>query len=182
MAEETWEAQELPIREAVDLDEATVRIERRALRVGYEMVDEEGTKTPAGTRTVDLDPGTVAALKAWAKAQRKDRLAWGGAWRGGVPGKKGPVFTAENGAPVHADRVASRFATLVREAGVKPITFHGLRHTHIRILLDAGEPMFDIAKRAGHASVQQIISTYGAPLDGRGKRTAAAFAAAMQGQ
>jgi integrase len=168
--------------ESVDLKEGTVRIERRALRIGYGMVEAEGTKTEAGTRTIDLDPATTTALKVWAGAQRKERVRWGAAWRGGLPGKSGPVFTAEDGSPVKADHVQTRFARLVRDAKVKPIRFHDLRHSHISILLDAGEPMFDIARRAGHASVQMIISTYGHPLDGRGKRTAATFAAAVEGE
>jgi hypothetical protein len=42
--------------------------------------------------------------------------------------------------------------------------------------------MFDIAKRARHASANQIIQIYGRPLDGSDKRTAGAFAAAIAAQ
>lgn len=161
---------------AVDLVAGTVKIERRALRVGYQMVDVEGTKTTAGERTIDLDPGTVAALRRWAKAQKAERLAWGPAYT-----DSGYVFTTEDGRPVHADHVANRFRRLVRDAGLRPIRFHDLRHSHASVLLDAGEPMFDIAKRLGHSSVQMLISTYGHALDGRGKRTASRFAQAVEG-
>lgn len=139
-------------------------------------MDLEGTKTAAGERTIDLDPGTVRSLRRWQRAQKAERLAWGPAYT-----DSGSVFTAEDGTPLSGDHVSRRFPRLVEAAGCKPIRFHDLRHTHISILLDAGEPMFDIAKRAGHASVNMIISTYGHPLDDRGKRAASRFAQAVEG-
>ncbi len=39
----------------VDLDEAIARVRRVRYKVGYEMVEEERTKSKRGRRVVDLD-------------------------------------------------------------------------------------------------------------------------------
>jgi integrase len=52
----------------IDGDPGTVRIRRRRLQVGTRMVVEAGTKTSEG-RTIDLDPATVATLRAYRRAQ-----------------------------------------------------------------------------------------------------------------
>jgi hypothetical protein len=53
-------------------DAGTVQVARRRVRVGADERDIEGTKTPAGKRTVHVDPVTVAALKAWRNRQREE--------------------------------------------------------------------------------------------------------------
>ena len=66
----------------VGLRAATISVASRRTRVGYEMVERPGTKTVAGARIVDLDPATVAGLKAWRRVQAGEQPAWGGV--GGV--------------------------------------------------------------------------------------------------
>jgi integrase len=140
-------------------------------------------------RTVSLHPDTVEVLRAWANAQREDKMHWRrSGWQGGhPPGTKGrtkghgPVFTNEDGSPVHADHVATRFERLVRDAGVKRIRFHDVRHTHISLLLAEGEPVLDVAARVGHASATMTLNMYGHVIEGREAGTAAAFAKAIAG-
>jgi integrase len=165
----------------VDLEHATVSVRRARVRVRYEMVDRPSPKSKRGRRVIDLDPATVAVLKAWATAQRGLRLEWGVGWRGQVPPTKGKavVFTTEDGAPVHADTVATVFDRLVRQAGVPVIRFHDLRHTHASLLLAAGVPVKDVSERIGHASAAMTLDVYGHVLAGHGQRTAAAWAGIM---
>jgi integrase len=54
----------------------------------------------------------------------------------------------------------------VTEAGVKPITFHGLRHTHITMLLKSGVPVHVVSARAGHAKPSITLDTYSHLLGG----------------
>jgi integrase len=44
--------------------------------------------------------------------------------------------------------------------GVTPITFHGLRHTHISHQLMDGVHIKIVSERAGHASVGVTLSVY----------------------
>lgn len=140
----------------VDLDTATVSVRRVRIRVDGEMIEEARTKTSAGRRVVDLDDRTVAVLRRWQTDQKRERLAWGPAYRG-----SDAEFTAEDGAPLHADRVAKRFARLQSSVDVPKIRFHDLRHTHASLLLAAGTPVLDVSKRVGHAA-----ATFAAVMDG----------------
>jgi integrase len=47
------------------------------------------------------------------------------------------------------------FARLVKAVGVKPITFHGMRHTCATLLLQAGEPVKTVSERLGHKKPQE---------------------------
>jgi integrase len=108
-------------------------ITSRRTRVGYTMVDRAGTKTTAGSRVIDLDPETTAALKRWREVQTSERSTWGDAYLA-----TGYVFTAENGEPVHADHVMQRFERLLAAAKVPGIRFHDLRVRHEAPCIRAG--------------------------------------------
>ena len=70
----------------------------------------------------------------------------------------GLVFTTIDGTPLRPDGVTWRFARIVKLAGVKRISFHGLRHTHATDLLRAGVHPKIASERLGHSSV---AVTYG---------------------
>jgi integrase len=160
----------------LDLDAATMSVAGRRTRVGYEMIERAGTKTAAGARVVDLDPVTVEALKLWKKAQEAERLAWVDAYVHTTY-----VFTTENGEPVHADHVSQRFERLVADAGVPPIRFHDMRHTHATLLLKAGVPPHVVAQRLGHSSPALTLSIYSHVLPRQQSEAAAAFAKLVEG-
>ena len=56
--------------------------------------------------------------------------------------------------------VSEAFVKEVAAAGLKPITFHGLRHTHITLLLKLGVPVHVVSARAGHAKPSITLDTY----------------------
>jgi integrase len=73
----------------VDLEAATGRVVRRRLQVAGEMVETAGTKTRRGMRTVDVDEGTVAALRRWRLRRLEERLAAGEPWvESDLPGNR----------------------------------------------------------------------------------------------
>jgi integrase len=51
---------------------------------------------------------------------------------------------------------------LVATTKVTPITFHGLRHTHISHLLMEGVYVKLVSERAGHASINITLDVYAA--------------------
>jgi integrase len=52
------------------------------------------------------------------------------------------------------------FAKLLKEADVRRITFHGVRHTVATLLLQAGVPVHLVSARLGHSQTSQTLNTY----------------------
>jgi integrase len=132
-------------------------------------------------RKVDLDPATVTALRAWRTRQKRERLEAGEAWMGDPNVEH--VVTDELGAPMRASRLESGWASALRRAGnvgVPAIRFHDVRHTHATLMLNAGRPVHEVARRLGHRP-EQCLSTYAHLLAQQGQAGAAAFAAMVDG-
>jgi integrase len=161
----------------VDLDAATLRVQRRRVRVGTEMITGESTKTHKD-RTVSIDPDTVAALRRWQRQLHEERLAA----PPGVYAADSPwVFVDEIGRPTSADQVDGRWRRAMRnaDADLPRIRFHDLRHTHASLLLAAGVDPIAVADRLGHANATMVLTVYGHAIKSRGPSIAAAFADAV---
>lgn len=62
--------------------------------------------------------------------------------------------------------LSSRFARLVRRAGLSPLRFHDLRHTHASQLLRAGIDVKTVSARLGHSTAVMTLDVYGHVLPG----------------
>jgi len=114
-------------------------------------------KTKTSRRTITLPTITVQALRGHLKEQHEARLKLG---LGRDP--RGLVFARPDGQPMDADTLTKAFRRLVASAKVTPITFHGLRHTHISHLLMEGFHAKVVSERAGHAHVNITLGVYAA--------------------
>ena len=112
-------------------------------------------KTAAGRRRVELDPATIAALRAHRKRQAAERLGFGAGWR-----DHGRVFTRPGGEPLNADAVSIQFKRRAARLGLPPVRFHDLRHGWATMALEAGEHPKVVAEQLGHASVRVTLDTY----------------------
>ena len=92
----------------------------------------------------------------------------------------GLVFTSIDGAPLRPDGVTWRFAKLVSQAGVRRISFHGLRHTHATDLLRAGVHPKIASERLGHSSVAITMDIYSHALPGLQEEAAQRIDAALR--
>ena len=57
------------------------------------------------------------------------------------------------------------YSKLVKAGGVKPIKFHGLRHTCATVLLASGEAVPVVAERLGHARGSRTLDVYAHATD-----------------
>lgn len=156
-----------------------VDLERRELHVRQQLVQSGGTtvvgkpKTKGGEdRVVDLDERTVAALLTHQLRQAVERDAWGAAWH-----DTGLVFTREDGAALIPEYVTRHFQRLSREAGLRVVRLHDLRHGQASLALAAGVPLAVVSKRLGHSSYHLTADTYSHLLHGVGRQAAEAAAA-----
>ena len=145
----------------VELDEARIEVRQQLLVVrgaaNGGMVFSERTKTDHGRRRIDLDPTTVAVLKAQEIRQKEQRLLVGAGWSN----QRGLVFTQPDGTPVDPESVAKVFARRVARAKLPQLRFHDLRHSHVAHLIASDAPLLAISKRLGHSSVSFTMDRYG---------------------
>jgi integrase len=138
----------------VDLDAGRWQVRRTLVAIGHEL-SESTPKTDRGRRSVALDPATVRVMREWRKHQLEERMAWGPAWT-----DTGRVFTREDGADLHPERVSELFDRLVKRSELPRLTVHGLRHTHATLALEAGVHPKVVQERLGHSSVAFTLDRY----------------------
>lgn len=167
----------------IDLDAATVSV-RRSVRIvrlkGKRAELHEGPTKTAKPRNIDLDPATVAALKAWKAARGMLALQ--------LARDDAVVFGDEEGHFLNPESVSRRFREqqqrcardLAAEA-VPAIRLHDLRHTHATILLRDRENVKIVSERLGHASVVTTLRVYHHVMPGDQRQAAARFAELVSG-
>lgn len=140
----------------IDLKASTLSVNQSLERIKgkYEF---KPPKTKTSRRTVSLPAVTVEALRSHYKTQLEARLRLG---LGRDP--RGLVFARLDNEPMDPDTLTKSFRRLVASTKVTPITFHGLRHTHISHLLIDGVHVKVVSERAGHASVNITLGVYAA--------------------
>lgn len=168
----------------IDLGGGTVHIARTLVEGASSGDDWYYFTSPKSghSRTIELDPDTVARLKAHKAAIAEDRLKVAPAWK-----RLDLVFPnvwqqrrVAPGTPLRpttATRIFRRIADGVELEGVR---FHDLRHAHATFALRNGQNPLVVSRRLGHADVQTTLSIYAHVLPGDDKSAAVAVADAIQ--
>jgi integrase len=160
----------------VDFETGSLRIAQTLVVVNYALQLSE-PKTSAGKRTLMIDPATIAALRAHRKRQLEEQLAWSSNWKN----SEGLVFVREDGSMIHPERLSKWFDQRVTAAKLPRITFHGLRHSYVTMLLRGGQPIRAVSARVGHASANVTNAIYSHVLPGDDEVAALAGAALLGG-
>lgn len=112
-------------------------------------------KSTKSRRTVALSPATVLMLRDHKKeVQQRYNLF------GVVLTDQDFVFAHMDGTPLLPNSVSHAWIRLVRIAGVKPISFHGARHTHASLMLKQGIHPKVVQERLGHSTIAITLDTY----------------------
>ena len=140
----------------------------------------EGTEITVGDtksgkpRVIDLDPATVAMLRAY----RKDR----GSMALQLARDDALVFGTIEGGHRNPETVSRQFrADVARcrqalgEDALPVIRLHDLRHTHATALLLAGVPVHVVSQRLGHASPVITLTVYAHVMPGSQRQAAELF-------
>lgn len=159
----------------VDLERGSITIRQVRTAVNYAV--ETGTpKTDKGSRTIAIDPATLAAVRTQRLRQNEDRLAWGGTWT-----ETGLVFVGPDGSPIHPQRLSQWFAQHIRRAGLPRIRLHDVRHSYATAVIRAGVPLKVVSQRIGHANPTITLTTYQHVLPGDDEQAALIGAQAILG-
>ena len=118
-------------------------------------------------RTVDLSTETIALLKEHKRHQAELKMKTRTIYK-----DHGLVFAKEwgerrnqrkdfLGLPLQAKHLGDReFASIIKAAGVKHISIHGLRHTSATLLLKAGVAPHVVQQRLGHKRIEMTLGIY----------------------
>jgi len=167
----------------VDFDVSRLSVRRSATLVKRKGAGEEliiGPPKSGKARTIDVDPGTLAALKAHKAAQGTLSLA--------LARDDAYVLPNLDGSVRHPERFSRKFvAALIaarRALGrdqLSTIRLHDLRHTHASLLLAAGIPVKVVSERLGHANAMITLGVYAHVMPGMQAEAAARFSALLAG-
>lgn len=148
----------------VDFDNQTVQV--------FEQADGKkrtATKTRAGRRTIDVGPTVLGLLRA------QQTVRWAN--------PQGLLFPSMQGKPFDGSRFYNRYyKPACRDAGHHALTFHGLRHSGVSLMIATDIDVKTISERMGHKDGGALVlRTYGHLYKGRGKEAAARLEAFVSG-
>lgn len=112
-------------------------------------------KTATGARTLPLPSFAATALCRHKSHQAAERLRLGGAYD-----DQRLVCARPDGTLWPPGAITSAFLDLIRRAGLSPVSFHGLRHSHATQLLVEGVNPKVVSERLGHTSVKTTLDLY----------------------
>jgi integrase len=158
----------------VDLERATLSVSRSLVNVAYQPQLSD-VKTNNGRRTIDLEPKTVAVLRAWKKRQIEERML------ANLRPTADLIFAHPDGSVINPDYLSQVFDRHLAKSILPSIRLHDLRHTHASILLKEGVPLKVVSERLGHANPAFTLSVYQHLLPGMQADAAKAFAKAVFG-
>ncbi len=105
------------------------------------------TKTKTSNRKIDLGPAMMSELKKWKVAC--------------PPNDLNLIFPNEAGQPLNHNNVVGRyFNKALKDAKVKRIRWHDMRHTFASLLIEQGENIKYIQNQLGHSSPTVTLNVY----------------------
>ncbi|MBQ0894027.1 site-specific integrase [Micromonospora sp. U56] len=139
----------------VDLTAGTLRVRRQLQRdpeTGSLAFVE--TKTARSRRTLPLPPTVLAALRRHHERQTAERLN-ANSWA-----DTGLVFATSVGTPIHPRNDYRSFREIIRQAGLRQVRLHDLRHTAASVLLAQGVPARVVMEILGHSQISVTLNIY----------------------
>ena len=139
----------------VDAENNQIHVRQQLISVdGKVSLDTENLKNESSVRTVEVPAPLMNELREFIKDRRKKMLEVG------IPNEHGLVFTTSSGRWVHPTAINGMFRKLVKKHDMKPITFHGLRHSHATMLAELQKNVHAISAQLGHSSATITNDTY----------------------
>lgn len=114
------------------------------------------TKTAAGERTIPLDRETIQLLREWRNIQREQLFLLG--FNANNPDQY--IIPNENNEFQYSAYPYAVLKKVRKQFKIDEITVHGLRHTHVCLLLEAGVSVKEVQDRLGHENTEMVMEVY----------------------
>lgn len=139
----------------IDLEGAFLTVARSLGEADGKVYIKE-PKSEAGRRAVSLAPFVVTAIREHRTQQLETRMALG---MGKLP-DDALLFASIEGEPISPDKLSRDWANMVRARKLPRISFHGLRHSNVSMLIEGGLDVYSVSRRIGHSSAALTLKTY----------------------
>lgn len=141
--------------EDIDLETAELSVNKIREYVHKFGVVEGPPKTKKSKRTISIPQSCVKMLKQLKLQQMNQKMLVGDKWQ-----NTGYVFIDDFGAPLFPRYLSKWFTAFLKQEGLRRITLHKLRHTHVSILDYLGVKETEISGRVGHSNLSTTRNTY----------------------
>jgi integrase len=155
--------------EDVDLENKIVYVRQALQAVKGKGLIFKDPKTGKG-RSVAMTDRLVQMLRSHKAEQNKRKLLLGESYE-----DYGLVFCQGNGKPFQPSELTRAYNKLIKKAGVTPVRFHDLRHTHATLMLKQQIHPKIVSERLGHSKVGITLDTYSHVLPNMQKEAADQF-------
>lgn len=132
----------------IDLENATVSVSKTVNRLG----GVNPPKSKASNRLIDIDHKTVLMLKQYKNRQQVQ------SWQ--LKRTEKVVFSVFTDKYAKANTLKKRLEKHFQNVGTPDIGFHGFRHTHASIMMNAGIGYKELQHRLGHSNLSMTMDTY----------------------
>jgi integrase len=158
----------------INWEHGTVSVARTLERVsgGWRFAE---TKRARSRRVIKLQEWVMELLKDLSTKTNPTSACRG--WREAA----NLIFTTPSGRPIHADKLAKMFKSVLRKTGLPAIRLYDLRHTGATLALAAGVPPKVVSEQLGHASAAFTLDIYSHVLPHMQEEAAAKVEAVLMG-
>ncbi len=136
----------------VDFEKRLIKVNLSVTRVNGEFYFNEAMKTDGSIRKLELNDTMVKFLQEVRRKQQEIKETVGDFYSTEYEDFICVDYFGELHKP---DYISSKFNEIIKENGFPYLTFHGLRHSFITILLEQRFPLKAVKRAAGH----EILST-----------------------
>lgn len=130
---------------AIDFDSKTLSVTQTWHDGGF-----QPTKTESSVRTISIDDVLIEHLKQIHKSQLTRS----------IDNPHRLVFLTNRNHPIQEPAFNDALRTICQHLGIKRITPHGLRHTHVSYLLFKGVKLEYVSQRIGHKNTSMTRDVY----------------------
>ena len=139
----------------INYDKKTISIIRTSQYLPSKGVFTKEPKTELSKREITIPYSLVLMLRDYKNYQNMEIERLANLWK---PSDR--LFTTWDGEPMNPDSVTDWFGKFIKRNNLPHVTFHGLRHTNVSLLIADGVDVRTIASRVGHSNPTTTLNLY----------------------
>lgn len=134
----------------IDLENQTISVSKTTVR-RFQIQDTP--KSNKSNRVITMNDKAVSILKSWFFFQKKHFMKLGNP-------QQNLVFPKIEGGVMDYHNLIYKMNNIIKDAELPLLSFHGFRHSHASLCLNAGMSYKVIQERLGHSKLQLTMDLY----------------------